>query len=575
MKPLIPALLTGLLALGCATPQKPALMNDTIGRELDAAVAAPTKPAPQRAGEGLRDSLELRMIESLGTEERFDLSVSDTPVQKVFMTLVAGTRYSVLVHPTVKGTISVNLRSVTVREAFEALHELYGYEYRIEGTRIFVQSAGIGTRVFRVNYLVGERNGRTDVRVTSGSVSDAAPQSGTGGTGAPSPAGANGRVSDSSRVQTSTRSDFWSDLQTTLRAIVGNERGRGVIVNPQAGVVVVRATPMEMREVESYLLAIRGAVERQVMLEAKIVEVTLGEASQAGVNWAAFRSGRLAYGAMQPNTQLATSGVIGSGAVAADTAGGAIARGAASGEVAGAGSGMLNPALTAGSMFSLAFQSGSFAALVNFLESQGTVQVLSSPRIAVLNNQKAVLKVGTDEFFVTGVTGGSAGTSAGSTTGATTTFPTLTLQPFFSGVALDVTPQVDEDGSVILHVHPQVSNVQQDNRNLNLGSVFGGDVSLPTARSTVSETDSVVRVTDGNIVAIGGLMKIDVVDRLSGVPGLNRIPVIGVLFGSRDRVQVKKELVILIKPTVVQGGAGSSDDLRATRERMLSITPES
>ena len=118
------------------------------------------------------------------------------------------------------------------------------------------------------------------------------------------------------------------------------------------------------------------------------------------------------------------------------------------------------------SVFGLAFQTGSFATLLNFLESQGTVHVLSSPRIATLNNQKAVIKVGTDEFFVTNVstTSSSFGTS-------TTVSPTITVAPFFSGIALDVTPQISDDDQITLHVHPSVSLVTDKTKTLNLGTL--------------------------------------------------------------------------------------------------------
>src|SRR5262249_51890310 len=163
-------------------------------------------------------------------------------------------------------------------------------------------------------------------------------------------------------------------------------------------------------------------------------------------------------------------------------------------------------------------------------------------------NQKAVLKVGTDAFFITNIAGGS--TTTGTLTGGTTSFPTLTLRPFFSGVALDVMPQIDDDSVLILHVHPSVSNVNQDDKNVNLGTAFGGNITLPLARSTVSETDSVVRVRNGDIVAIGGLMKLDLEDDRSGIPGVKDDPTLGGLFRSDRKTVVKKELVILIKPTV-------------------------
>ncbi|MDH4189343.1 MAG: secretin N-terminal domain-containing protein [Betaproteobacteria bacterium] len=567
---------------GCSSTREAKDAPGAIRTELSAAEGAArrARPQPSAVQAGLAaPPVELSAADS-GVPERFDLSVADAPVRRVFMSLVSGTPYSVLVHPSVSGSVTVSLKDVTLTEALEALRELYGYEYRVDGKRIYVQSAGMSTRVFKVNYLVGQRVGRSDVRITSGSVSDASASGaagGPGGAGAATPAAPGstqsgaasaiaGRVSDSGRVLTSTHSDFWGELRDTLRSIVGSESGRNVIVNPQAGIVVVRAMPVEMRQIDAYLRAIRGSVERQVMLEAKIVEVTLSEGFQSGVNWASFRNGNAVGGTLQPNTALGTSGTLSNGQVTANPSGGTLSR-SGSPDMAGAAPGLLVPGLTGGSMLALASQRGNFSSLLQFLESQGTVQVLSSPRIAALNNQKAVLKVGTDEFFVTNVTGGSSGASSGATAG-TTTFPTLVLQPFFSGVALDVTPQIDDDGSVILHMHPQVSSVQQDNRSLNLGGVFGGEVVLPTARSTVSETDSIVRVYDGNIVAIGGLMKVDIVERSSGIPGLNSLPVIGFLFGSRDRLHVKKELVILIKPTVVNADA----DLPGGRP-LLSLLP--
>jgi len=197
-------------------------------------------------------------------------------------------------------------------------------------------------------------------------------------------------------------------------------------------------------------------------------------------------------------------------------------------------------------LFGLAFQTSNFAALINFLQSQGEVQVLSSPRIAAINNQKAVLKVGTDQFFVTNVTTNQTTTVGGFVQNS----PTITTQPFFSGVALDITPQIDENNQIILHVHPAVSNVVNQNTNINLGQA--GIFTLPLAASTISETDTVVRVTNSNIVAIGGLMKQEDQRTRGGVPGLMDIPIIGSLFKNTSRSGLKSELVILIKPTVIE-----------------------
>lgn len=591
---LIPVCLALQIA-GCSTPN-PRQVNNLIVEELDKAVAQKPRVAESdKVEQALLPPLkaEFPTVSAQVIEPRFDISVNNAAAAQVFMSIVSGTRYSMLMHPEVAGKITVMLKDTTVREALDAIREIYGYEYRMEGTRIFVQPASIQTRVFRVNYLIAQRLGRSDVRVTSGSVADAP---GTGATGVPgvggpvgltspavSPApGTSGAAaavgavppSDSSRIQTSIRSDFWEDLRQTLTQIVGKDGSRGVVVNPQAGVVVVRAMPDELRQVENYLREIRLSVERQVMLEAKIVEVTLSDQFQAGINWALFGSSRRAAGGLlNPGTNLGTPGT---GPISSTTSGALLGSGGsltadpAAATLATAGlTGTLIPGMPGGSLLGLAFQTPNFAALLQFLESQGALQVLSSPRIATINNQKAVLKVGTDEFFITNIAGGSTTNTA--ITGGTTTFPTLTLRPFFSGVALDVTPQIDSESMLILHVHPSVSNVQQDNKNVDLGAAFGGVITLPLARSTVSETDSVVRVRDGNIVAIGGLMKLELAGDQSGIPGFKDVPGVGGLFRSDRRAMVKKELVILIKPTVIQTEQDWVDDARESRDRVLNM----
>jgi MSHA biogenesis protein MshL len=188
------------------------------------------------------------------------------------------------------------------------------------------------------------------------------------------------------------------------------------------------------------------------------------------------------------------------------------------------------------------------------------VQVLSSPRVATLNNQKAVLKVGTDEFFVTNVS------TVTTVTGVTSQqSPTITVAPFFSGILLDVTPRIDENENIMLHIHPSISEVTESQRVVNLGGSIPS-ISLPLAKSTVSETDSIVRATNGNIVAIGGLMSVDTRDNRGGIPGVD----IAILRNT-DRQAVKKELVILLKPTVLQDDRGAEQDLRDTEERLRNF----
>ncbi|NIA52658.1 pilus (MSHA type) biogenesis protein MshL [Massilia sp. TW-1] len=519
-------------------------------------------------------------------EERFNVSFNNVPAQQFFRSIVAGTRYNILVHPDVAGTITANLKDVTLQETLDAVREMYGYDYKIDGKRISIKPLTMQTKMFHVNYLVGKRAGMSMTRVTSTSVSNAVGNNGNnqnnnnqGGqnpfgnqnnqnnqnNNGNNPNGQGGGQGDSTDVSTQSANDFWGDLKLAIEAIVGSkEGGRSVVVSPQSGVLVIRAMPDELRNVDAYLKATQLAVDRQVILEAKILEVELNDSYQSGVNWASFASIRSGH------DNRVSTGIVSPGATLTPLPFGGGQPGTISdpstGLSASSGFSLSNAAATAGSMFGLAVQTANFAALISFLETQGTVHVLSSPRVAAVNNQKAVLKIGTDEFFVTGVQ-----TTTNSTTTGNTVSPSVTLQPFFSGVVLDVTPQIDEKGNILLHVHPSVSQVSTINKSVNLGSA--GSLSLPLAASATSELDSIVRGQDGQVVAIGGLMRQSSTADDSQLPGTGSVPVLSTLFGAKKRVNQKRELVVLIKPTIVEGVNNWNDDLLDTNRRMDQLDP--
>jgi MSHA biogenesis protein MshL len=511
-------------------------------------------------------------------EERFNVSFSNVPAQQFFRSIVAGTRYNMLVHPDVSGSISANLKDVTLAETLEAVKEIYGYDYRIDGTRITIRPLTMQTRMFHVNYLVAQRRGSSNLRVTSTSVQNAGTSSaggdGSAGGGQNIPGnprsganqnGGNNAQAESTDVNTISVSDFWGDLKASVEAIVGTkEGGRSVVISPQSGVVVIRAMPDELRNVDMYLKATQLSVDRQVILEAKILEVELNDRFQSGINWASFASfrgghaNRVSSGMISPGANLAPLPFDG-GQPAAISNGRGLS--------ASTGFSLSQAANAAGSLFGFAFQTNNFAALITFLESQGTVHVLSSPRVAAMNNQKAVLKIGTDEFFVTGVT-----TTTNSTAAGNTTTPSVTLQPFFSGVVLDVTPQIDDRGNILLHVHPSVSQVTTVNKGVDLGSA--GTLNLPLAASSTSELDSIVRGQNGRVVAIGGLMRQASSGDTDQLPGADRLPVLGALFRNKNRVNQKRELVVLIKPTIVEGANDWSQDLLDSSRRIEGLNPQ-
>jgi len=556
-------LFAGLALAGCAqVKEKPAL--SAIQEEMRKATTAP-KPAPLppavAAALAPESKLELPKTTAQPVEPRFDLAVNNASAQQVFMGIASGTRYSMLLHPQVAGNITVNLKNVNVPEAMESIRELYGYDYRLDGTRLFVQPLTAQTRFYSVNYPAALRQGKSELRVISGSIADSGGKSASGGSSSSGSSGGSTQV-DSSRIVTSLSTDFWSELQMTVGLLIGCSagssaapastggsapaaataavtcpEGRNVVVSPHTGMLAVRALPVEQRQIAEYLKAAKLAVERQVMIEAKIIEVTLNEGAQSGINWANFNNGVHRWSKGVDSAGLLTTGLPATSAASSTSAG----------------------------IFGLAFQTGSFMALISFLETQGGVQVLSSPRIAAINNQKAILKVGTDEFFVTEIT------SSSSTTGSTTTTaPTVTTQPFFSGIALDVTPQIDDADNIILHVHPSVSVVTSSDKVLNLGAL--GIYSLPLATSTISETDSIVRLKDSEIAAIGGLMKRESRDAGSGVPGLGDIPGLGNFFKNSNASRLKQELVILLKPTLIKQQSDWLDTAREAGARIQEFS---
>jgi len=553
-----------LLMLGCAhlPPPEPPRW-DASKAALEQAIAASPTAQQAHAEQALLPPIlvEMPQVDGKTVEARFDLAVNNAPAPEVFMAIVAGTRYSMIVHPSIQERISVNLKDVTVTEALDTVREMYGYEYKFQGTRILIQPITLQTRMFQVNYLLGQRKGRSELRVSSGAISDSAGATQPSGNTTSQNSGV--RALESSRIETRSDADFWNDLVAAVRTIIGAEEGRNVIINPQSGLVLVRALPPELRMVGEFLETMEGVVARQVMLEAKIIEVRLNDSFATGINWAAFYSNsnaRIAGGVISPGTALSPEGRIGT-FTARGADGQLLANSDISSNPASPGD-LISRAGVPGTLFGLAFQTKNFAALLGFLQTQGEMQVLSSPRIATLNNQKAVLKVGTDEFFVTNITTNQTTTTGG----AVQNSPSITVQPFFSGIALDVTPQIDAGNQIILHVHPSVSQVIDKTKDIDLGDA--GVFRLPLASSDIRETDTMVRVGDGNIVAIGGLMG-EVSSRgKSGLPWVGDIPIVGHAFKNTNRRTQKTELVILLKPTIIQSNETWKQDLRDVRERL-------
>ncbi len=629
---------------GCGTkPPRDGTTYDKIAAELKE--AAEKRAVPGQKRDVLHSLLpplavELPKVAALDTGPRFDLTVTNAPAPQVLNAIVAGTRFSMVVHPDIKAPMSFNLKDATIPDVLHSVREIYGYEYKIEGTRIFVLPASLQTRLFKVDYLTSLRRSSSDIRVSSNAITPTAGTGGTpgGGTGAaaaaaaaaaaqPSAAGAQpglfgaqlgmnlpNQNPQSTQVATTSTSDFWSELRTTLAALTGctvgyridvnrNDKGestqtttelrnpeevacqggRRIVVSPQSGIVLVRAMPEELKSIAEYLSASQNSLDKQVLIEAKILEVTLKDGYETGINWAKFftpRSGTLGIGQLTPGTQLGSnpSGVIlrggtpGSGLNTTPLTAGVTTTTTASGlgALGGAGQVLAAGLGATGTLFGVAFQGANFALLMTFLETQGVVHTLSSPRIATINNQKAVLKVGSDALFVTKITGGTpAVPGGGGVPGTPGAAPTFEFTSFFSGIALDVTPRINDDGSIVLHVRPSVSSVNQNLSTFNLGTL--GTFTIPLVSNTISETDSVIRAQDGQIVAIGGLMRQAQSENRGQVPGLGNIPFFGAAFRNIAQSSEKRELVILLKPTIVHSDQTWAQNILDARDRVQTM----
>lgn len=464
-------------------------------------------------------------------EARLRIAAHDVDAVEFFGSLFKGSRYSVAVHPGVAGQISVELKDVTLTEVLAVVGDMYDFDVQRKGNVFHVYPAGLRTETIPVNYLMMSRRGLSRTSVSTGGVTandnngnsnsfdNANNSTNNNSTSNRSSNGNSNSDSNGTRIETDTNSDYWTDLRDTLQTLIGSGDGRAVITSPQAGLVTIRAYPKELKAVREFLNQSESHLKRQVVLEARILEVALNEGYEQGVDWSGLSAswdgnkGITGGGSLTPSTIASTPNQIFS-------------------------------ALGGGAGFKIS--DGNFNVAVNLLKTQGDVNTLSSPRVTATNNQKAVIKVGTDEYFVTN----ASTTTTTSGTSAPIVTPNVELTPFFSGIALDVTPQIDEEGKVLLHIHPSVIDTEEQKKTIDVGTA--DPLILPLAKSSIRESDTVVQANNGDIIVIGGLMKTDKQEIVSKVPLLGDIPWVGEAFTNRRESTKKVELVILLKPTVVE-----------------------
>jgi MSHA biogenesis protein MshL len=489
------------------------------------------KRDPSHISKALVPDLKLRSPRR-NSQRRFDIAVKNVPAQQFYPGLFKDTSLSVVVSPEIVGNITLSLKQVTIEQVLQTLEDVYGYAYTpIQGGYEILPNS-LKTKIYTVNYLELERIGRSNMRLSSGEVTQMAVGRSTnsGFNTSTTTTGQTSNVeSNIGDVQTRSVVNFWDKLKTTLEHMIGVEGGRSVTVNPLAGVVVVRAMPKELKQVDTYLDVVQNSMDRQVILEAKVLEVTLNNEYQMGIDWRILGA-RLNALRSFPDTDIRTE------------------------------------------EFPDAFRvdikwAENFTTTIQALENQGNVQVLSSPRVATMNNQKSAIKVGNDEFFVTNISSSNQATTIG--TNVANSIPDIDLTPFFSGITLDVTPQIDINNAVTLHIHPSVSLVRDQRKRIDLGTQFG-IIELPLAHSTIRESDTIVHAKNGQVIIIGGLMQNQTEEDIAQLPVFGNVPFLGTLFRATKQQSQKSELVILLRATVVNPRAVNRD-LAETTQRVSSL----
>jgi MSHA type pilus biogenesis protein MshL len=473
-------------------------------------------------------------------EKLYSFFARDSNIQDILLAFSKESDYNIVIDPELSGKVTIDLKRVTLKEALDAILFPLGWTYRIEDKFVKIMRPQLESRFFTLNYLATKRSGKREIYASTGGGLQTGALSGT-----QAPASSSGARTGFSDLVSVDEMDLWRDIQKGLEAIVFGSveektasdaekaawtrvdgKGRKLIINKSASVILVTDYPINLNKIASYLETVEGSAQRQVTIQAKIFEVILSDENKEGINWKVIESlpriANLSWGLTNKAGTTGFPGVSGGFALTDTTTGTTITT---------PGGFKIKP-------FGGTLAIGTEVALSDIMQAiaeQGDIKVLSSPTISTLNNQKAIIRVGNqDVFFITGAV-------------ATQTTVTQIIQPMTIdvGIILDVTPQIAEDGTIIMNIHPSITE--------KTGEKITPDGKTTFPLLSVRETDTTVRVKDGQTIIIAGLMQEKNEDSYIGVPVLHSIPLLGGLFRYRTEKKRIAELVIMITPTLQVG----------------------
>ena len=560
--------LTSLLLAGCVPPQAFDTSPGHISQTAASPAPASAPPAPVRAAPTLPPPQAVAPVPT------YTVVVNDVPVKDLLFSIARDTQYNIDLHPGITGKVSLNAVQEPLPAILDRIARQPNLRYEMNGRTVSVMPDTPYAKTYTVNYVNVARN-------TTSSVGVAAQIASTGvgsiGNTASSNASTSGN-SSTTTVASQSNNDLWTVLADNIRTILAGTRavtqsnaeraerldaekaaraervsqaeaaskaGAGaanlftaafanqplgdgkydVAVNPVAGTVTVLGTARQQELVQQYLDRVMQSAQRQVLIEATIVEVTLKDQYRAGIDWSKALQGATGW----------SINTLGGGTNAL--------------------AGTLTPFIQA--TYTNAGSNG-FTAAIDLLESYGNTRVLSSPKLMALNNQTALLKVVNNLVYFT-IT---ADTTTAANVAQTTTF-TSTPQTVPVGVVMSVLPQINENGMVSLTVRPtisrQVGTVEDPNPELKKNNL---NISNRIPVIQVREMESLLQVKSGQTVILGGLIQDDTNNARDGIPGLSRPEGIGAVFGQHERMNSQTELVIFLRPIVVANPSLESDELR-------------
>jgi general secretion pathway protein D len=573
------SLLAATVLAACAWPMAKPPSSGHIGAD---SAPPPKSSIPQP----VQQSAAVPRPKAAPKTETYSVVVKDVKVEELLFALARDAKLNVDIHPGIRGTVTLNAIDQTLPQLLNRIAKQVDMRFELDGPNLVVMPDSPYLRTYKVDYVNMSRDTTGNVAINTQIASISPTAAGAGGAGAAA-GGTSGNVS-STKVDNVAKNRFWETLEKNVKDILretdkeiivkrrvaeGQEQAAAaagaaapaaggaaapsqiqvqiapqpqpqsaagkeyetlqaasVMVNPETGVMLVRATGRQHEKIQGFLDQVLSSARRQVMIEATIVEVRLNQNYQQGIDWL-YLTSKTGIGQSSKTRSFSYDPV--SGGITASTVESTL------------------PSAVANTLFTAAFRRGDFLAAIKLLETFGTLKVISSPKLSVLNNQTAILKVVDNVVYFQVKSEASQGQT--STVNTVTTTP----QSVSVGLVMSVTPQISEGNAVLLNVRPTISRITGYKRDPNpiLPSTIPNNVPEIQTR----EMESLMSVNDGDIAVLGGLMQDSMNNTDDTVPGVSNIPILGNLFMYRNDTMTKSELVVFMRPTVLRDASIQSD----------------